>query len=120
MRRRSAEGNPSRRVLATLALASVRFYQGALRPVNPWGCKFYPSCSNYALQALERHGLGRGTWLALKRLLRCRPGVFGGYDPVPGLSLEVPSASQPGPPVPAVGPLSRCSTPDTRTGEAVR
>ena len=66
-----------------LALAAVRFYQVALRPLNPWGCKFYPSCSNYAVEAIERHGLGRGTRLAVARLLRCRPGVRGGYDPVP-------------------------------------
>lgn len=63
--------------------AGVRFYQAALRPLNPWGCKFYPSCSEYALEAVERHGLGRGGWLMLARLGRCRPGVFGGYDPVP-------------------------------------
>lgn len=64
-------------------LAGVRFYQAALRPMNPWGCKFYPSCSHYALEAVEDHGLARGLELALQRLLRCRPGVFGGYDPVP-------------------------------------
>lgn len=64
-------------------LAGIRFYQAALRPLNPWGCKFYPSCSDYALEAVERHGLGRGGWAALQRILRCRPGVFGGFDPVP-------------------------------------
>lgn len=63
--------------------AGVRFYEAALRPLNLWGCKFYPSCSEYALEAVERHGLGRGGWLTLARLCRCRPGVFGGYDPVP-------------------------------------
>lgn len=66
-----------------LALAAVRFYQVALRPLNPWGCKFHPSCSTYALEAMERHGLVRGVRLAVARLLRCRPGVFGGYDPAP-------------------------------------
>ncbi len=70
-------------VLKSFALAGVRFYQAALRPLNPWGCKFYPSCSHYALEAVERYGVSRGAWLALKRILRCRPGVFGGYDPVP-------------------------------------
>lgn len=65
------------------ALAAIRFYQIALRPLNPWGCKFHPSCSNYALEAIERHGPWRGLWLALQRLGRCRPGVFGGFDPVP-------------------------------------
>lgn len=71
-----------------LALAAVRFYQVALRPLNPWGCKFHPSCSNYALAAIERHGVLRGGRMALARLLRCRPGVFGGYDPVPELGPE--------------------------------
>ena len=64
-------------------LAGIRFYQAALRPLNPWGCKFHPSCSDYALQAVERHGARRGLELAAARLLRCRPGVFGGVDPVP-------------------------------------
>ena len=69
--------------LQALALAAIRFYQVALRPVNPWGCKFHPSCSHFALEAIERHGLRRGLRLAVGRLLRCRPGSFGGYDPVP-------------------------------------
>lgn len=70
----------------------MRFYQAALSPLNPWGCKFYPSCSYYALEAVERHGLTQGSWLAFRRLLRCRPGVFGGYDPVPE-TLHRPSAA---------------------------
>lgn len=65
------------------ALAAIRLYQITLRPLNPWGCKFHPSCSNYASEAIERHGAACGGWLALKRLLRCRPGVRGGFDPVP-------------------------------------
>ena len=71
------------RWLQPTALAVIRFYQIALRPLNPWGCKFHPSCSNYALEAIEQHGPRRGLWLALKRLGRCRPVVFGGFDPVP-------------------------------------
>ncbi len=74
-----------------LAVAAIGFYQGALRPMNPWGCKFYPSCSQYALEAVEQRGLSRGAWLALKRLLRCRPGVRGGYDPLP----EAPPGTPP-------------------------
>lgn len=69
--------------LQALALAAIRFYQVALRPVNPWGCKFHPSCSHFALEAIERHGLRRGLRLTVGRLLRCRPGSFGGYDQVP-------------------------------------
>jgi hypothetical protein len=70
-------------ILNALALAAIRFYQAALRPMNPWGCKYYPSCSNYTLEAIELHGVARGAWLGARRLLRCRPLVFGGFDPVP-------------------------------------
>jgi putative membrane protein insertion efficiency factor len=49
----------------------------------PSACKFYPSCSHYAYEAIELHGYRRGTWLAVRRLLRCRPFVLGGLDPVP-------------------------------------
>jgi len=70
-------------LLTQVALAAISFYQGALRPLNPWGCKFYPSCSDYARQAIESRGLWSGLSLTGRRLLRCRPGTFGGYDPVP-------------------------------------
>lgn len=70
-------------LLKSLALGAIRFYQAALRPMNPWGCKHYPSCSNYALEAIELHGVRRGAGLALRRLLRCQPLLAGGYDPVP-------------------------------------
>ncbi len=80
----------SQRALRAAALVAVRCYQAAWRPLNLWGCKFYPSCSNYALEAIERHGAGRGTGLALRRLLRCRPGVLGGYDPIPEVEPPEP------------------------------
>lgn len=67
-----------------LAVGMVRVYQRAVSPLLPPVCRFRPTCSEYAVQALERHGLGRGTWLALRRLLRCGPWHPGGYDPVPG------------------------------------
>ena len=70
-------------LLTQVALAAIAFYQGALRPLNLWGCKFYPTCSDYARQAIESRGLWSGLGLAGRRLLRCRPGTFGGYDPVP-------------------------------------
>ncbi len=60
-------------------------YQAFLSPLLSSGCKFYPSCSRYAYQAIERHGPRRGSWLALRRLLRCRPFSSGGLDPVPEL-----------------------------------
>ncbi len=70
-------------LLRGMVCGTIRFYQAALSPMNPWGCKYWPSCSHYALEAIERHGLRRGAGLALGRLLRCHPLLFGGYDPVP-------------------------------------
>jgi uncharacterized protein len=64
-------------------LAFVRFYKIFFSPFLGGACKFYPSCSNYAQEAIELHGARRGGWLALKRLGRCRPFTKGGFDPVP-------------------------------------
>ncbi|MGH9860426.1 MAG: membrane protein insertion efficiency factor YidD [Candidatus Acidiferrales bacterium] len=64
-------------------LLFVRVYQAALSPLLGGACRFHPSCSQYAIEAIERHGAARGAWLALRRLLRCRPFAAGGYDPVP-------------------------------------
>jgi uncharacterized protein len=71
-------------ILEFLALASIRFYQACLSPVMPSACRFHPSCSAYAFEAVEKWGVVKGGRLALGRLLRCRPwsGSFG-YDPVP-------------------------------------
>jgi putative membrane protein insertion efficiency factor len=64
-------------------IAGIRFYQRAISPLTPPSCRFYPTCSAYAAEAIERHGAARGSWLALRRLLRCHPFHRGGYDPVP-------------------------------------
>jgi putative membrane protein insertion efficiency factor len=64
-------------------VALVRGYQVVLSPLLPASCRFYPSCSAYAIEALERHGALRGSWLTLRRLARCHPFHAGGYDPVP-------------------------------------
>jgi putative membrane protein insertion efficiency factor len=71
------------RAAVWLLLAAIRFYQAIFAPVMPLGCKFYPSCSRYAAEAIERHGAIRGARLALARLWRCRPFTEGGVDPVP-------------------------------------
>ena len=71
-------------------LLFVRFYQIFLSPFFGGACKFYPSCSKYGYEAIARHGARRGSLLAMKRLLRCRPFTKGGYDPVPDLDeIEV-------------------------------
>jgi putative membrane protein insertion efficiency factor len=76
-------GSRERRSTAERLIAAVRVYQREISPKRPPCCSFTPTCSAYAVQALERHGAGRGTWLTLRRLVRCRPGAVGGADPVP-------------------------------------
>jgi putative membrane protein insertion efficiency factor len=71
------------RAAARLLLLGVRFYQIMLAPLMFSACKFYPSCSHYAAEAIERHGAWHGLRLAAGRLLRCRPFTQGGHDPVP-------------------------------------
>lgn len=61
----------------------VRMYQVGLSPLLPASCRYYPSCSAYAITALEKHGAIRGAWLAVRRIARCHPFHPGGYDPVP-------------------------------------
>lgn len=62
----------------------IRGYQYCLSPLMAQHCRYYPSCSSYALTAIERHGALKGSYLAARRLLRCHPWAPGGYDPVPG------------------------------------
>ena len=66
-----------------LMVLLVRGYQVALSPLLPASCRYYPTCSHYAIEALEKHGALRGGWLALKRIARCHPFRPGGFDPVP-------------------------------------
>jgi putative membrane protein insertion efficiency factor len=73
----------SRGAAAELLLFGIRFYQAVFARLMPVGCKFYPTCSHYAAEAIERHGAARGARLALARLWRCRPFTQGGFDPVP-------------------------------------
>jgi putative membrane protein insertion efficiency factor len=68
---------------AACAVASLRAYRRLLSPLLPRACRFYPTCSAYALQAVSRHGLWRGAALAARRVLSCHPLAAGGYDPCP-------------------------------------
>jgi putative membrane protein insertion efficiency factor len=70
-------------MLAKLLVVLVRGYQLAISPLLPPACRYTPTCSQYAVEALQRHGALRGTWLAARRLFRCHPFRRGGYDPVP-------------------------------------
>ena len=69
--------------MKTVLLALIRGYQYLLRPMLGSSCRFYPSCSDYAREAIARHGAIRGVWLAVKRVGRCHPYHPGGFDPVP-------------------------------------
>ncbi|NJN98234.1 MAG: membrane protein insertion efficiency factor YidD [Anaerolineales bacterium] len=66
-----------------LVLVLIRFYQKFISPALPPACRFHPTCSHYSYQAIEKYGLIKGGWLAVKRIGRCHPFHPGGYDPVP-------------------------------------
>ena len=86
------------RMLRTLCGFPIRVYQRCISPVLPPACRYYPTCSAYAVEAVMTHGVLRGGWLALKRLARCHPWGGSGYDPVPPPSgrrrRDVPPLSQ--------------------------
>ena len=93
-------------------LACVRFYQRAISPAFPPRCRFHPSCSAYAVEAIELHGAGRGSWLAVRRLAKCAPWHPGGVDLVPVPADRPGTVPQPhssdreaaAPPAPSTGP----------------
>lgn len=72
--------------MTRLLLLPIRFYRYAISPLMAPHCRFHPSCSCYAEEALRRHGARAGLWLSLRRLLRCHPWAAGGLDPVPDQS----------------------------------
>ena len=72
-----------RRFLTALLLLPIYLYQRAISPLTPPSCRFTPTCSEYAVQALRKHGPLKGLYLAVRRLLRCHPWGGSGYDPVP-------------------------------------
>jgi putative membrane protein insertion efficiency factor len=66
-----------------LLIFFVRAYQTGISPLLPSSCRYYPSCSAYAIEALDKHGALRGSWLTVRRIARCHPFRPGGFDPVP-------------------------------------
>lgn len=72
-----------KKILILPFILLVQFYQAAISPFTPATCRFEPTCSSYTIQALEKHGLFKGGWLAIKRILSCHPWGKSGYDPVP-------------------------------------
>jgi len=69
--------------MTQLALGLIKLYQNTVSKVIPNVCRFQPTCSHYAFEAIKRHGFARGSWLAARRIGRCNPFSEGGYDPVP-------------------------------------
>jgi putative membrane protein insertion efficiency factor len=78
-----------------LLLLPIRFYQYAVSPLMASHCRHYPTCSQYAAEAITHHGALKGLILAIRRILRCHPWAEGGYDPVPGVS-DNPQGNEPG------------------------
>jgi putative membrane protein insertion efficiency factor len=70
-------------MLKKIFLAIIRFYQVIISPLKPPTCRFYPTCSHYGLEAVQRFGALKGGWLTIKRILKCHPFHPGGLDPVP-------------------------------------
>lgn len=69
--------------MSRLLILCMRFYQIFISPLKPPTCRFYPTCSAYAIEAIQKKGPVKGTWLAIKRIAKCHPFHSGGYDPVP-------------------------------------
>ena len=72
-----------KKLLSTILILPIRFYQLAISPHFPPACRYTPTCSQYAIEAIRKHGPLKGLWLAVKRICRCHPGGGCGHDPVP-------------------------------------
>lgn len=70
-------------MLKKVFISFIRFYQMAISPLKPPSCRFYPTCSHYGIEAIQRFGAIKGGWLTIKRILKCHPFHPGGLDPVP-------------------------------------
>lgn len=75
--------NTLRQVLIRILCMPIIFYRACISPLLPPACRYTPTCSAYALEAIRRHGPVRGLWLAVRRIMRCHPWGGSGYDPVP-------------------------------------
>ena len=78
-----------RNIVIQILLAPVYFYRFAISPLTPPSCRYTPTCSQYAIEALKKHGPIKGSWLSAKRILSCNPWGGSGYDPVPEPKVKV-------------------------------
>ena len=78
-----------KRILICIAKIPVILYKYGISPITPMSCRFHPTCSAYAMEAIDTHGALKGCLLALRRLVRCRPGSSSGYDPVPAPKTSI-------------------------------
>ena len=81
-------------MIAKSALAIIKFYKLAVSPYLPSTCIYQPTCSEYMAEAIEAHGVFKGTWMGVKRLVRCNPFTTGGLDPVPVVNEDVMSPTR--------------------------
>jgi len=88
MKLASFSDNALRQLPGRIAMGLIRGYQLLVSPVLPGSCRFYPSCSSYAIDAFAHHGVFKGSWLTVVRLARCHPWGESKFDPVPGSSLD--------------------------------
>ncbi|MBB3187158.1 hypothetical protein FHX64_001321 [Microbacter margulisiae] len=72
-----------KKILSSLLLLPIYFYRYFISPIKPPTCRYTPTCSQYAIEAIQKHGPFKGLWLAVKRILSCHPWGGSGYDPVP-------------------------------------
>ncbi|WP_425304519.1 membrane protein insertion efficiency factor YidD [Treponema phagedenis] len=72
-----------KKILSIICIGVIKFYQKAISPLFPPTCRYYPTCSAYALESIKKYGPFKGVFLAIKRILRCHPFHKGDYDPVP-------------------------------------
>ncbi|MDN4607804.1 membrane protein insertion efficiency factor YidD [Sporosarcina highlanderae] len=69
--------------MKTILIGLIKLYQKIISPLTPPSCRFYPTCSHYGVEAIQKHGALKGSWLAIRRISKCHPFHEGGFDPVP-------------------------------------
>ncbi|MDW0116043.1 membrane protein insertion efficiency factor YidD [Sporosarcina thermotolerans] len=69
--------------MKTILIGLIKIYQKIISPLTPPTCRFYPTCSHYGVEAIQKHGAMKGSWLAIRRISKCHPFHEGGFDPVP-------------------------------------